>query len=798
MKPITLLILYALLLVCSQKIFALQNNKGSLHGSIKDSKTNNIIEGASVFIIDSKVGSSTNSLGEYYISNIKNGKHLIEVSHIGYATIAVEVEINGETNHNFLLFQSVLENNAVIVMGTSKAATLKTIPFQVSIMRKQDLLQSSSMNIIESITKKAGVSALSTGPAISKPLIRGLGYNRVITVNDGVRQEGQQWGDEHGIEIDEASVSKIEVLKGPASFMYGSDAVAGVINIISNVPAPLNTSKVNFGSNYQTNNHLRNVNGSVSVNKNGFNYSAYGTYKGAGAYRNKYDGYVFNSNFNEHNFGGHVGYNSSWGYSHLLLSNFDLKAGLIEGERDDSGYFVKTLSSGIITRTTNEDFKSTEPSIPYQHIRHFKVASDNNLKIGENLMTLNLGWQQNRREEFGYPENENIRSLFFNKKTFTYTSQFHFKEYNGWKNAIGINGMNQTNQNLGLEQLVPDYHLFDAGAFLFSQKEIKKINFSGGLRIDNRFIETKKLVEQQIEKGDVIKKTFSNFSGSLGLSVPFNKHTNFKFNIAKAFRAPGISELCSNGAHEGTTRYEYGDKNLKSEISVQTDGAFEWTQEHFSINIAGYLNQFNNFIFYRKLQNTIGEDSIIDVEEKKLTAYTFDQKKATLAGLEITVDIHPHPLDWLHIENSFSFVRGWFQFPIEGSKNLPFIPAPRLQTELRADVNSKNKSIKNSYVKVEVENTFQQNHVFLAYNTETITKGYTLFNLGIGSDFFNKKNKQIVGIYLTASNIFDVPYQSHVSRLKYASENKATGRTGVYNLGRNFGIKVNLPLEWKL
>jgi iron complex outermembrane receptor protein len=114
-------------------------------------------------------------------------------------------------------------------MGTSKAATLKTIPFQVSVMRKQDLLQSSSMNIIESITKKAGVSSLSTGPAISKPLIRGLGYNRVLTVNDGVRQEGQQWGDEHGIEIDEASVNKIEVLKGPASFMYGSDAVAGVI-----------------------------------------------------------------------------------------------------------------------------------------------------------------------------------------------------------------------------------------------------------------------------------------------------------------------------------------------------------------------------------------------------------------------------------------------------------------------------------------------------------------------------------------------------------------------------------------
>jgi len=143
------------------------------------------------------------------------------------------------------------------------------------------------MNVIESITKKSGVSSLSTGPAISKPLIRGLGYNRVLTINDGVRQEGQQWGDEHGIEIDEASVQKIEVLKGPASLVYGSDAMAGVINIISNVPAPNNTIKLNVGANYQTNNRLRNFNANISGNKNGFNWSMYGTIKAAGDYQNK-------------------------------------------------------------------------------------------------------------------------------------------------------------------------------------------------------------------------------------------------------------------------------------------------------------------------------------------------------------------------------------------------------------------------------------------------------------------------------------------------------------------------------
>ena len=142
-------------------------------------------------------------------------------------------------------------------------------------MRKEDLLQSATTNIIEALAKQPGVSALSTGPAIAKPVIRGLGYNRVLTINDGVRQEGQQWGDEHGIEIDESSVSKVEVLKGPASLIYGSDAIAGVINIITNVPVENNTIKANILSNYQSNNNLRLLNANIAGNVNGFNWNLY-------------------------------------------------------------------------------------------------------------------------------------------------------------------------------------------------------------------------------------------------------------------------------------------------------------------------------------------------------------------------------------------------------------------------------------------------------------------------------------------------------------------------------------------
>ncbi len=785
-----------LLLVNANAVFSKSRIKGAFSGIVKDAQTGNPIEGASVYISDVKLGSITDKKGFFILMHVSDGKHLVEVSHIGYSTQAFSISIDGDLQKEILLQPTIVENNAVVVTGVTKATQLKNIPFQVSVMKKQDLLQTSSMNIIESITKKAGISSISTGPAISKPIIRGLGYNRVLTVNDGVRQEGQQWGDEHGIEIDEASVNKIEVLKGPASLVYGSDAMAGVINIISNVPAPNNTIKSNIGSNYQSNNQLRSVNGNISGNKYGINWNLYGTLKAATDYQNKYDGYVFNSKFNEHNAGGYIGYNSSWGYSHLLLSNFDMKAGLVEGKRDSTtGNFVKSISQISDTIASNADFTSVNPNIPYQHIRHFKIATDNAIKIGANHLSINVGWQENQREEFGNPDNTSERALYFDMKTITYAAQFHCKDINGFKTSFGINGMNQSNVNLGLEQLIPDYLLSDAGVFVFVQKEYHTLNISGGIRFDQRNIQVQALKEGGLDKGEAFTKQFGNFSGSVGVTYPFNNHINAKLNLASAYRAPSIPELAANGAHEGTIRYEYGNKNLQSETSTQIDASVELNYEHFSFNLAGYFNQFNNFIFYQKLQIASGADSMVN----GLSAFQFNQQKANVAGVEVTLDIHPHPLDWLHVENTFSYVRGYFQESIEGSNNLPFIPAPKLLTEIRADRKSLSKLLQNAYFKIEMENTFDQNNAFTAYNTESASSGYTIFNLGLGADICNQKSHPLFSLFITASNITDVAYQNHLSRLKYADTNNATGRRGVFNVGRNIGVKLLVPLsfEWK-
>ena len=211
-------------------------SKVTLSGKITDVKTGEILPGASVYFADDKIGTVAGTDGTYVLANIPPGHHVLEITHSGYATLVEHLEINHDLQKDFQLSSVVVENQGVIITGVSGATSIRKTPVPVSSIRKTELLQAASTNIIDALSHVPGVAQLSTGQAVSKPFIRGLGYNRVVVVNDGIRQEGQQWGDEHGIEIDELNVSKAEVLKGPASLMYGSDALAGVVNFIIDRP----------------------------------------------------------------------------------------------------------------------------------------------------------------------------------------------------------------------------------------------------------------------------------------------------------------------------------------------------------------------------------------------------------------------------------------------------------------------------------------------------------------------------------------------------------------------------------
>ncbi len=776
--------------------------KVSLSGKITDAKTGEPLPGASVYFADEKIGTYADEKGNYVLNNIPDGHHVIEISFSGYGTLVEHVELTSNTERNFALSTVVTENQGVIVTGVSGATSIRKTPVPVSILKRSDLLQSTSVNIIDALSKIPGVSQLSTGPAISKPVIRGLGYNRVVTINEGVRQEGQQWGDEHGIEIDEMSVARAEVVKGPASLMYGSDAIAGVVNFITNVPVAEGTLKANVLTNYQSNSGLYALNGNIAGNKNGFNWNAYGTYKSSGDYRNKYDGRVLNSRFNERNFGGYIGLNKSWGFSHLIFSRFDQRLGVIEGDRDDAtGKFILYGGTPLERVATDADLKERDVFVPNQRVQHNKIVSDNSFSIGKNRLKVNLAFQNNKRQEFGNAEEPDEKELFFDLNTFNYNLQWQLPEMKEWHTTIGVNGMQQSNTNKGEEFLIPDYKLFDVGAFVYTQRFFKNGTLSGGLRFDNRSVNGEGLMDGADVKFNAFKRSFSNISGSIGVSYEPVEKVIIKANVARGFRAPTLAELASNGTHEGTNRYEYGDQHLSSERSLQLDGGFELNYDHFNFGVSAFYNHINDFIFYRKLSSVFGGDSTLTVDGEDVTAFKFDQDDATLSGVELTLDIHPHPLDWLHFENNFSFVRGRFANKIDGdrngSDNLPLIPAAKWTSELRGDFKKAGKNFHNLYAKLTLDKVFDQDKAFAGYDTETATPGYTLLHAGIGSDI-TAKGKTIFSIHFSVNNLADVAWQSHLSRLKYTAESMLTGRTGVFNAGRNFSVKLNVPLDFKL
>jgi len=774
--------------------------KSSLNGTITDAKTKKPLQGASIIIHDTKIGATTKQDGTFTTSFFQSGKYLVEISYQGYASIIETIEINGNTTKNFSLQETVVEQEAVTVTGTTSATKIKNSPQPVVVVSKTDLFRTSSTNIIEALSKSvSGLSILTTGPAIAKPVIRGLGYNRMVTINDGIRQEGQQWGDEHGIEIDEASIQKAEVLKGASSLMYGSDAMAGVLNLISNQPTQQGTIKSNLNLGYLDNNKMFSTNANVASNlKNGFNFNVYGSYKSAADYQNKYDGKVFNSRFKEQNFGGYIGINKQWGYSHLLLSNFNQKIGLIEGARDAvTGKFTVFAETPQEHIATKDELNSRDFYTPFQLINHFKIAIDNNVNLKKGRLTFNVGYQENKRKEFGNNLSPTTPDLFFDLQTINYNFQYHLQEKNNWKTVIGINGMSQQNKNKADEVLIPEYKQYDLGGFITTRKSFKRLTLTGGFRGDHRNLLTSRFEDGAAIKFNKLEKTFSNVSASVGASYNAKDNLTFKLNVARAFRSPTVSELSSNGSHEGTNRYENGNDNLKSETSLQVDAGIEVNNEHISFAVNAFYNSIHNYIFYNKLHSLFGDDSLVYVGGNSINAYQFNQSNARLVGFEANLDIHPHPLDWLHFQNSFSMVAGTFANEFAGSKNLPFMPPARLLSELKADFKKAGKGFKNLYLKIEADKNFSQQNIFTSFNTETTTTSYTLINIGFGADVLVHK-KTAFGISIGLNNIADIAFQSHLIRLKYTNINIVTNRVGVFNMGRNLNVKINVPLSFSL
>ena len=644
------------------------------------------------------------------------------------------------------VFSRHLRLNESIVTWLTGESKLGETSTAVSLLDFKELRSVASGNIIDAISREPGVSQVTTGSGISKPVIRGLGYNRVVVISDGIRQEGQQWGDEHGIEVDANGVHNVEIIKGPASLMYGSDALAGVIIFHPDPNMAPDSFTAGLSSEYQSNSGLAAYSLYHAGNSGKMFWDARFSDKYAHAYRNSADGLVSGSQFRERALTGKVGTNRKWGFFRMTLGYYHLTPGLIEGFED-----------GVLAGPTGYGLE-----LPFQHVHHYKASWDNSIRVGEGRIKALVGFQQNRRQEF--EEEVDEAELDFKLNTLNYDLKYISGESAGWKYSVGLGGMFQTSDNLGEEVLIPAYNLFDAGVFATGSKQLGLFHLSGGLRGDIRHLHSFSLEDKFVD----FDRNFQGITGSFGVVFAPAKNLNIRANVARGFRTPNLSELASNGVHEGTVRYEVGNNDLNPEFSLQGDLGMDWTTEHFFFTVAAFRNKIDNYIFAEKT-GEVAEDHDV---------YAYTSGEALLRGLEASVDFHP--IHSLHIGTSYSFVRG-----TSGDGDLPLIPAPKISGELKWEISHDGKVLNNNYVSLRIDRHFSQDH-FLP-GTETATEGYTLVGVSASTEVM-RKGKRIATVSLIADNLTDEVYFDHLSRLKYA---------GIHNPGRNVTLKLELPLlDW--
>ncbi|MBF2707460.1 TonB-dependent receptor [Flavobacterium soyangense] len=722
---------------------AILQAQNTISGKITDTKKQPLI-GVSIYAPELHKGTSTDENGKYTLENLPNGKLKLTLAFIGFTTQNKTINLQqNETTLDIILDETAFQIDEVIVSTAfNKIQTQNVMKVEHSSIK--ELQKKGTATLIEGLATIPGVSQVSTGTSIGKPVIRGLSGNRVLVYSQGVRLENQQFGDEHGLGLNDAGVESVEVIKGPASLLYGSDALGGVLYFNPEKFANANTFKVNYNQKLFSNTLGSNSSLGIKTSTDNWKFSARGTYDIHSDYTIPDGNRVTNTRYNETDFKTGIGYSNSK-FSSVLRYNFNkLDLGIPE--------------NGVAEQTT-----SKKTDYPSQAIDNNLLSLNNIFFFKNSKLDVDLGYIANDRSELA---EGNIAVLHMKLKTFNYDAKYHLPKLGKIESILGIQGMQQTNKNSGEKYLIPDAKTNDFGIFGTGNYEWKTNVIQAGIRFDNRKIssESHGIIGNE-GYFETLDKSYDSFNASVGYKTNLAKNFILRGNLASGFRAPNLAELTSNGVHEGTNRYEIGNPNLKTEQNVQTDLNLEYKNSHLEFFANGFYNSVNNYIYTSPAGTQINGFDVFD----------YVQNKANLFGGEIGLHFHPHPLDWLHFESSFETVTGKKQ----NGNFLPLIPANNWNNTISTDFNIK-KWLEEGFATLNVSSTFNQNNVS---GFETKSNGYTLVNLGFGGKI--KLGKTAFDINLNANNLFDKTYIAHLSRLK---------TDGIPNIGRNIVLGLNFNI----
>lgn len=722
------------------------------------------LTGANIYMPEFQIGTSADKGGNFLLQNIKPGKHKLQFSFIGYETSILDVEIiNENVVVDIELHHCSFQSQEVVISG-GRPSTQHDNAIKIETIGVLSIQTSGTPSIMESVAHLPGVSMISKGTGVTTPVIRGLSTSNILVLNNGIRMENYQFSADHPYLIDEFGLEKVEVIKGPASLLYGSDAIGGVMNFIKEKPA--NTATVEGDVNLQYFSNTNGFNGNLGV-KGSSKKLYWGLRGGLKSHADYLDGngdFIPNTRFNQNSIKSFLGINSSSGVFRIYYDYIKMKPGMC----------VEPVLDLI-----NERGRKNE--MWYQDLDMHMVSSKNTFFLNSLKLEANLAYQYNHRRLKGNENNPPFTLVDAKLNTLNYELKTSYIASEQSNFILAIQGMNQHNKNQdATEHVLPDYSLNDLSISGLVQHDfIGGIHLQVGLRFDNRFIDVPEQEihghdhggegEEEEEEEEIFEQLnsyYGNLSGSIGITYDLAEHLLIRGNIASAYRTPNIAELTQDGQHG--TRYEMGDRNLNSQRNYEGDLSLHFHSDHFMFDVAGFYNYILQYIYLAPTTDTTDQGESI---------YKYSQNDATLYGFEAIAEVViKHDF---RIKGDYSFIMGK---QINGD-NLPFIPQNQMDFEITWNKNDLWK-FRNFYIKVGSKIYFDQ--AFPA-PYETYTDGYTLFDVGFGLAV--NWGKQILNLDIIANNIFDQTYINHLSTLKPLD---------FYNLGRNISVNLKIPFGFSM
>jgi len=733
----------------------------TLKGTVTDEQ-NNTLPGANIYIPELHSGTATDKDGQYILSNLVIGRFKVQYSYMGYETQIRDVVItDNEMIIDIQLHPSAFHSQEVVISG-GRPTSQHENAIKIETISVSSIETSGTPSLMKSIAEIPGVDAISKGDGVTTPVIRGLSTSNILVLNDGIRLGNYQFSANHPYLVDEFGIDKVEVIKGPASLLYGSDAIGGVINFIKEKPA--NAGSIEGDANLQYHSNTLGPTGNIGIKGSGkkFNWGLRGGIKSNMDYLQGSGDFVPNTRFNQASIKSFGGFSTSNANFRVYYDYTKMKAGM--------------CVAPVIPVITERGRKN---KIWYQDLEMHLVSSKNTLYLKALKLQANLSYQYNYRRLQGDEPEPHFTLVDAKLNTLNYEIKGNHISSERSTFFLALQGMYQQNRNQEApEHVLPDYSLNDISISGLVQHDFNEvIHLQIGLRFDNRFIY---VPEQDLhghdhgDEGDEgkeekifeeLERYYGNISGSIGLTYEVSEHFLLRANLASAYRTPNVAELTQDGMHG--IRYEQGNRDLTSQRNYEADLSFHYHSKRIMFDIGGFYNYINNYVFLALTSDTTDDGQ---------TIYRYEQNNATIYGLEAIAEVLA--TEELSIKSIYSYIRG----KQSNEENLPFIPQNRLKFEIKW-LRTELWKFSGFYIKAGSEIAFDQKN---PATFETGTNGYTLFDAGIGFTFH--LSGQPLNLDVIATNLLNRNYIDHLSTLK---------ELGYNDPGRNVTVSIRVPFKIK-